>query len=98
MDEIFFSKMEKLLSDKIKEFKEKEAKEFNTIKQEYEIKVKAFRDKYKQLEENDFNYLESEYSKLKEKMESEYSMKIKNFESKFKMSEERLKKQVCSIN
>lgn len=86
--------MEKLLSERLKEFKEKETDQMNRIKEDYEIKVKAFREKYKQLEENEFNYLENEYNKIKEKMQLDYNTKISNLESKLKSKQGLLDKQV----
>jgi hypothetical protein len=86
--------LEKLLSERLKEFKEKETEQMNRIKEDYEIKVKAFREKYKQLEENEFNYLENEYNKIKEKMQLDYNTKISNLEVKLKSKQGLLDKQV----
>ncbi len=85
--------MEKILSEKIKEFKEKENREFEKIKQEYDIKIKSFKDKYKELEEKEFSYLENEYNKTKEKMQAEYSTKISSLENKLKSNHDVLKKE-----
>ena len=64
------------------------------IKEEYEIKVRTFKDKFKQLEENEFNFLENEYNKSKDRMEAEYKLKTTNLENKLKMNQDRLIKQV----
>jgi hypothetical protein len=87
-------KMEKNLSEKLREFKEKEEAEFDKIKSEYELKVKTFKEKYKQLEEKEFNYLENEFKKIKEKMSDEYNAKIKTIENKLKSKHEQLKREV----
>jgi vacuolar-type H+-ATPase subunit H len=89
--------MEKILSEKIKEFKEKENREFEKIKQEYDIKIKSFKDKYKELEEKEFSYLENEYNKTKEKMQAEYSTKISSLENKLKSNHDVLRKEVKFI-
>jgi len=86
--------MEKILSEKIKEFKEKENREFEKIKHEYDIKIKSFKDKYKELEEKEFSYLENEYNKTKEKMQAEYSNKISSLENKLKSNQDILKREV----
>ena len=83
-----------LLNDKMKEYKEKEAHTLATIKQEYEIKVKAFREKYKDLETKDFKYLESEYARNKEKLETDFNAKIKDLESMLRSNHDRLRREV----
>jgi hypothetical protein len=85
--------MEQLLNEKIREFKQKENDEMNRIKSEHDIKVKAYRDKYKQLEENEFAYYENEYNKNREKMENDFKTKITNLERQLKLNQERLEKQ-----
>lgn len=82
------------MSDRVKEYKEKEAEQMASVKEDYDIKVKAFRDKYKQLEENEFNYLENEYNKIKDRLHDEYNMKISNLESKLKSKQALIDKQV----
>lgn len=86
--------MEKLLADRVKEFKEKEQMELNRIKEEYEIKIKTFKEKYKQLEENEFNYLENEFNKNKEKLQADYNNRITSFEARLKSERINLDKQV----
>jgi len=71
--------MKELLDDKMKEFKKREHNEMETIKQEYDIRIKAFRDKYKDLEEKEFKYLENEFNKHKEKMQIDYSSRYITF-------------------
>lgn len=82
------------MNERLKDFKEKEAEQLSRLKEDYEIRVKAFRDKYKQLEENEFQYLESEYNKTKDKMHEEYNMKISNLEMKLKSKQGLIDKQV----
>ena len=45
--------MKDLLDEKMKEFKKREQTEMEAIKHEYEIRIKAFRAKYKDLEEKE---------------------------------------------
>lgn len=82
------------MNERLKDFKEKEADQMNRIKEDYEIKVKAYREKYKQLEENEFNYLENEYNKIKDKMHDDYNTKITNLEMKLKSKQGLIDKQV----
>ena len=89
--------MDKLLSEKVKEFKEKEKTEFEAIKRDYEIKIKAFRDKYKELEDKEFSYLENEYDRKKEKLEIDYKQKFSNLESKLKSNQENLLKEEADM-
>ena len=89
--------MEKILSEKIKEFKEKENREFEKIKQEYDIKIKSFKEKYKELEEKEFSYLENEYNKTKERMQAEYNTKTSSLENKLKSHHDVLKREVRHI-
>jgi peptidoglycan hydrolase CwlO-like protein len=86
--------LEKLLADKLKEYKEKEAEQINRAKDEYEIKIKAFKEKYKQLEVNEFAFLENEYNRNKEKLQIEYNSKITTLENKLKSKQDLLDKQV----
>lgn len=69
-----------ILKDKVKDIKDKEEQEMNEIKEEYEVKIKAFREKYKQLEEKELLFLENEFNLQKERLEKEYNEKIKNYE------------------
>lgn len=102
--ESYDNKMEAILKDKVNELKEKETQELSAIKQEYEIKVKAYKDKYKDLEQKDFNYLENEYNQRKEQMQQEHNRAIGEFEKKLKAvkarqerEEEDLKKRLSVI-
>jgi hypothetical protein len=85
--------MDQLLSDKLKEYKEKENAELERIKQEYEIKVKAFKDKYKDLEDSEFKHLESEFNAKKEKMQSDFQSKMSELDAKLKTHSERLNRE-----
>ena len=87
------------MNERLKDFKEKEADQLNRIKEDYDIKVKAYRDKYKQLEENEFTYLENEFNKIKDKIHEEYNLKISNLETKLKSKQGLIDKQVpiCSL-
>ena len=91
--ENYDKKMEQLLNEKVKEFKQKETDEINRIKEEHNIKVKAFKDKYKSLEDNEFAHFETEYNKNKEKFEAEFKVRMNNLENKLNVNEERLAKQ-----
>lgn len=91
---LLYPKLEKLMNERLRDFKEKENEQMKRIKEEYEIRVKAFRDKYKQLEENEFQYLENEFNKSKEKMHEEYNIKICNLEMKLKSKQGLIDKQV----
>jgi hypothetical protein len=82
--------MDKILIEKIKEYKEKENNELERIKTEYEIKIKSFKEKYKELEESEFVFLENEFIKCKDKMQLEYNKKLNNLEAKLKSLQERL--------
>jgi hypothetical protein len=93
----FEKQMKDLLDEKLKEFKKKEAHEMETIKNDYEIKIKAFRDKYKELEEKEFKYFENEFNSVKEKLQIEFNSKIKNTEDNLKTNYDRLKKEVNII-
>lgn len=102
--ESYDNKMEAILKDKVNELKEKETQELSTIKQEYDIKVKAYKDKYKDLEQKDFNYLENEYNQRKEQMQQEHNRAIGELEKKLKAvkarqerEEEDLKKRLSVI-
>lgn len=64
------------------------------MKDDYEIKAKAYKEKYKQLEENEFSYYESEYNKTKERLQIEYNSKISSLENKLKSKQDLLDKQV----
>lgn len=87
-------KMEELLKEKIDEAKLKEEQTLNSIKQEYELKVKAYKDKYKDLEEKEFKFLESEYNECKEKMHLEYKRNVSNLENRLKESNTRIEREV----
>ena len=82
------------MNERLNDFKEREAEQMKRIKEDYEIRVKAFRDKYKQLEENEFQYLENEYTKIKDKLHDDYNMKIANLELKLKSKQGLIDKQV----
>lgn len=86
------------MNERLNDFKEKEAEQMKRIKEDYEIRVKAFRDKYKQLEENEFQYLENEYTKIKDKLHDDYNMKIANLELKLKSKQGLIDKQVNKHN
>lgn len=85
------------MNERVRDFKEKENDQMSRIKEDYEIRVKAFRDKYKQLEENEFQYLENEYNKIKDKLHDDYNMKISNLEMKLKSKQGLIDKQVIII-
>ncbi len=82
--ESYDNKMEAILKDKVSEFREKENQELLAIKQEYEIKVKAYKDKYKDLEQKEFNFLENEFRQRKEQMQLEQARNLGEFEKKLK--------------
>lgn len=86
------------MNERLNDFKEKEAEQMKRIKEDYEIRVKAFREKYKQLEENEFQYLENEYTKIKDKLHDDYNMKIANLELKLKSKQGLIDKQVNKHN
>jgi hypothetical protein len=50
-------KMKHILQEKVKDLKKTENEEINNIKDEYDIKIQTFKEKYKQLEQTEFNYL-----------------------------------------
>lgn len=93
MLENYDRKMDQLLADRVKEFKGKEENEMAKIKEEYGVKIDAFKQKFKQLEENELNYLESEYVKTKERIEAEHKAKMNNLEAKLRINLDRLAKQ-----
>lgn len=97
--------MEKILAEKVKHFKDKETSELNQLKEEYDIKIKTFKDKYKQLEEKEFKFYENEFNKVKERLQIEFKSKVSNFEAKLatdraslQRQEEDLKKKIEIIS
>jgi hypothetical protein len=86
--------MKELLDDKTKELKEKETEEINQLKNEHDTKINLFKEKYRILEENEFNYLEKEFNKNKEKMELDFKTKLINLENNYSINQDRLRKQV----
>ena len=66
----------------------------NSVKEEFEVKLKSYRDKFKQLEEKELNFLESEFNKTKIKLDEEYKKKIIDFEFNLRLKTEKFQKQV----
>jgi hypothetical protein len=66
----------------------------NSVKEEFEVKLKAYREKFKQLEEKELNFLESEFNKTKIKLDEEYKKKIIDFEFNLRLKTEKFQKQV----
>ena len=85
--------MEELLNEKISEFKEKETQAIEAIKRDYDIKVKAFREKYKELEQKEFNYLENEFNEHKDKMHQDHNKHLAEYEKKLRASTNRLERE-----
>lgn len=85
--------MSDLLDEKMKEYKKREKTELESLKHEYEIKIKTFQEKYKDLEEKEFKYFENEFNQAKEKLQLDYSLKTKDLEEKLKTSHDRLKRE-----
>ena len=86
--------MERLLADKKREWKERETSELASIKHDYEIRVKAFRDKYKQLEDGEFKHLDGEHVKAVDAMRVSYEKKRKEAEAEHALATEQLNRQV----
>ena len=92
-----YIKMKDLLDEKMKEFKKREQNEMETVKHEYEIRIKAFRAKYKDLEEKEFKYLENEFNKVKESLRIEHNSRVKELEENLKLDCDQLKREVVYI-
>jgi hypothetical protein len=89
--------MKDLLDEKMKEFKKREQTEMEAIKHEYEIRIKAFRAKYKDLEEKEFKYLENEFNKVKENMHIDHKSRIKDLEENLKINYDKFKREVICL-
>ncbi len=70
--------------------KAKEKETMDGLKQDYEIKVRAFRDKYKDLEKKEFEFLEGEFSRRKAEMDAEHKKALADLEKKMKVKGSRL--------
>ncbi|RNA17857.1 hypothetical protein BpHYR1_047980 [Brachionus plicatilis] len=91
--ENFERQMEKILAEKVKQFKDKESNELSQLKEDYDIKIKTFKEKYKQLEENEFKFFENEYNKVKERLQIEFKAKVSAFQTKLENDRASLQKQ-----
>ena len=89
--------MNSILEERFKEYKDREENQLNSTKEEFEVKLKAYRDKYKQLEEKELNFLESEFNKTKVKLDEEYKNKIIDYEFKLRLQTEKFQKQVFAF-
>lgn len=85
--------MEKILSEKVKQFKDKESNDLSQLKEEYDIKIKTFKEKYKQLEEKEFKFYETEFNKVKERLQIEFKANVSSFETKLENDRASLLKQ-----
>ena len=66
----------------------------NLTKEEFEVKLKACRNKYKQLEEKELKFLEAEFKKTRETLDEEYRNKVVDYEFKLRLQTEKFQKQV----
>jgi hypothetical protein len=93
-------KLNGLLDEKLKDYKIKENEQLEAIRIDHDVKVKSYRDKYKQLEEKELNYLENEFNKVKQRLEEEYKQREIDYEYKLRQKTEKIHKDVrlCFIN